>query len=128
MTQVQKNCVVCGRRMAWRRRWRMNWEDVRYCSKACRRRGLTETDRNLETAILAFLKKQRAGAGIVLDEVVAMVTGADARRQQTPLLPAARSAARRLCNQGAVDILQHGRPADPSTAKGRLRIRLRPRE
>jgi hypothetical protein len=78
--------------------------------------------------MLAFLKKQRAGAGIVLDEVVAMVTGADARRQQTPLLPAARSAARRLCNQGAVDILQHGRPADPSTAKGRLRIRLRPRE
>jgi len=127
MTREKKDCVVCGRRMVWRKRWRKNWENVRYCSKACRRRGLTESDRNLETAILALLKKQRAGAGIFLDDVVAMVTGADARRQQTPLLPAARNAARRLYNQSAVDILVHGRPADPSTAKGHFRIRLRPR-
>ncbi|MFZ4984917.1 MAG: DUF2256 domain-containing protein [Blastocatellia bacterium] len=33
-----KNCAVCGRPFAWRRKWRKVWEEVRYCSDACRRR------------------------------------------------------------------------------------------
>jgi len=32
-----KPCVVCGLMMSWRRRWAKNWEDVKYCSDACRR-------------------------------------------------------------------------------------------
>ena len=32
-----KDCVVCGRPMAWRRKWALNWEQVKYCSDACRR-------------------------------------------------------------------------------------------
>lgn len=32
-----KPCVVCGRPMTWRRRWARNWEQVKYCSEACRR-------------------------------------------------------------------------------------------
>ncbi|MCK6519374.1 DUF2256 domain-containing protein [Myxococcota bacterium] len=32
-----KVCAVCGRPFAWRRRWAKVWDEVRYCSEACRR-------------------------------------------------------------------------------------------
>ncbi|MGC8701491.1 MAG: DUF2256 domain-containing protein [Thiomonas sp.] len=32
-----KPCAVCGRPMSWRRAWAKNWEQVRYCSEACRK-------------------------------------------------------------------------------------------
>ncbi|MCB1772586.1 MAG: DUF2256 domain-containing protein [Gammaproteobacteria bacterium] len=34
-----KNCACCGRPFTWRKRWRNNWEAVRYCSKRCRGAG-----------------------------------------------------------------------------------------
>ncbi len=33
-----KPCVVCGRPMSWRRAWAKNWDAVRYCSAACRKK------------------------------------------------------------------------------------------
>jgi hypothetical protein len=33
-----KPCVVCGRPMSWRKAWAKNWDEVRYCSEACRAR------------------------------------------------------------------------------------------
>ncbi|MDE2271214.1 MAG: DUF2256 domain-containing protein [Xanthomonadaceae bacterium] len=33
-----KPCAVCGRPMSWRRAWAKHWNEVRYCSAACRRR------------------------------------------------------------------------------------------
>ena len=33
-----KTCVVCQRPFAWRKKWSKVWEEVRYCSEACRRR------------------------------------------------------------------------------------------
>lgn len=32
-----KPCAACGRPMSWRRRWARCWEEVKYCSNACRR-------------------------------------------------------------------------------------------
>ena len=32
-----KPCVACGRPMSWRRRWAKNWDEVKFCSDACRR-------------------------------------------------------------------------------------------
>ena len=32
-----KLCLGCGLLMSWRRRWAKNWEEVKYCSDACRR-------------------------------------------------------------------------------------------
>ena len=32
-----KPCVACGLPMTWRRSWAKNWEEVKYCSEACRR-------------------------------------------------------------------------------------------
>ena len=31
-----KPCVACGRDMTWRKSWAKNWEQVKYCSDACR--------------------------------------------------------------------------------------------
>ena len=32
-----KPCARCGRPFTWRRKWARDWEQVRYCSEACRR-------------------------------------------------------------------------------------------
>jgi hypothetical protein len=32
-----KTCPVCGRPFQWRRKWKLVWEEVRYCSERCRR-------------------------------------------------------------------------------------------
>jgi hypothetical protein len=33
-----KPCVVCGRTMTWRKAWARSWDEVKYCSDACRAR------------------------------------------------------------------------------------------
>jgi hypothetical protein len=32
----EKTCAACGRPFAWRRKWERVWEEVRFCSDACR--------------------------------------------------------------------------------------------
>jgi len=32
----EKICAACGRPFAWRRKWAKSWDEVRYCSDACR--------------------------------------------------------------------------------------------
>jgi hypothetical protein len=32
----QKLCAACKRPFAWRKKWERVWEEVRYCSDACR--------------------------------------------------------------------------------------------
>jgi hypothetical protein len=32
----QKTCAACGRPFAWRKKWARSWEEVRFCSDACR--------------------------------------------------------------------------------------------
>lgn len=32
-----KPCAQCGRPFTWRRKWERVWDEVRYCSDACRR-------------------------------------------------------------------------------------------
>ncbi|MEO0064185.1 MAG: hypothetical protein RLZZ377_611 [Chloroflexota bacterium] len=34
----EKICVVCARPFQWRKRWERVWEEVKYCSDACRKR------------------------------------------------------------------------------------------
>lgn len=34
-----KPCVTCGRPMTWRRKWALNWDAVKHCSDACRKRA-----------------------------------------------------------------------------------------
>jgi len=33
----QKICPVCLRAFAWRKKWARDWDNVKFCSDACRR-------------------------------------------------------------------------------------------
>lgn len=105
--------------MQWRRQWARTWDDVRYCSASCRKRGVRPVDRALEAAIEQLLDARARGATICPSEAARAVSGEEWR----PLMEPARAAARRLCADGRVVITQGGRVVDPSTAKGPIRIR-----
>ena len=119
MTPPDRICDSCGRSFAWRRKWARDWEQVRYCSDACRRHGVDDVDRALEAAIVDLLGGRR-GATICPSEAARAVGGDDWR----PLMEPARRAARRLVAAGRIQIAQGGRVVDPSTAKGPIRLRL----
>lgn len=118
-----KVCRSCGRVMTWRKAWARSWDEVRYCSAACRRRGVSPTDVRLEEAILSLLAERPGAATICPSEAARAVGGADEAAWRELMEPA-RRAARRLAEAGRVTITQAGHPVDPSTAKGAVRIRL----
>ncbi|MGA0057678.1 MAG: DUF2256 domain-containing protein [Pelagibacteraceae bacterium] len=31
----EKTCPTCKRPFKWRKKWRLNWDKVKYCSKKC---------------------------------------------------------------------------------------------
>ncbi|MEO1614553.1 MAG: DUF2256 domain-containing protein [Planctomycetota bacterium] len=37
----EKTCIVCGRPFKWRKKWQRDWDQVKYCSDACRRKNKT---------------------------------------------------------------------------------------
>lgn len=117
-----KVCVRCGRAIEWRKKWARDWENVRYCSEACRRHKLSVRDRELEQAILQLLDKRRAGATICPSEAARAVHVGDPEGWRALMEPA-RQAARRLVAAGRIEITQRGRSVDPSTARGAIRLR-----
>ncbi|MEC9051221.1 MAG: DUF2256 and DUF3253 domain-containing protein [Actinomycetota bacterium] len=114
-----KTCASCGRTIEWRRKWARSWDDVKYCSDACRRHKVTDTDRALEASIRSLLDSRKGGATICPSEAAREVGGEDWRDLMEP----ARRAARRLVAAGEVEITQGGKVVDPSTAKGPIRVR-----
>lgn len=34
----QKICAVCLRPFVWRKKWAKDWDEVKYCSDACRKK------------------------------------------------------------------------------------------
>jgi len=115
----EKTCARCGRTMQWRAKWARNWNQVKYCSDACRRARTTNTDEALEAAILALLSERARDASICPTEAARQVGG---ENWQTFMEPT-RMAARRLVARGEVEITQGGKVVDPSRAKGPIRIR-----
>ena len=114
-----KTCASCGREMQWRRKWASNWDEVRYCSDACRRRGVSSVDERLTASIRELLATRAQDATICPSEAARAVGGEEWRDLMEP----ARRAARRLVAEGEVEITQRGTVVDPSTAKGPIRIR-----
>ena len=124
VNREEKPCVVCGRTITWRKKWARDWEAVKYCSQACRRRGVTGDDRRLEDEILALLDQRRRGATICPSEVARKQGDEGWREWMEPV----REAARRLVAEGHIEITQKGRVVDPSTARGPIRLRRIPPE
>ncbi len=125
--RAPKTCVACGRAVEWRKKWDRNWETVRYCSAACRGRGVRTVDQALESAITMLLGERAGGATICPSEAARFVAHDQGHGDEgwRDLMEPARAAARRLVAAGEVEIVQRGRAVDPSTAKGAIRIRRR---
>ncbi len=116
-----KVCASCGRPFERRARLAKSWDRVRYCSRACRTRGVNATDERLERKIGELLDGRAAGASICPSEAARSVAPAeDAWRS---LMEPARRAARRLAHRGEVVITQRGRVVDPGDIRGPIRIR-----
>ncbi len=122
MAPEPKTCQSCGRTIEWRKKWERDWDQVRYCSTACRKRGVSDVDRRLETTILDLLA-QRARTSTICPSDAARAVGGDDEETWRGLMEPARRAARRLVDRGEVVITQGGKVVDPSTAKGAIRIR-----
>lgn len=127
---AQKICASCGRRIEWRKRWERDWEQVKFCSTPCRRRGVSEVDSQLEESILSLLAARTAKATICPSEAARAVASAATSGDIAPdaeswreLMEPARRAARRLVAVGKVQITQGGAVVDPSTARGPIRVR-----
>ncbi len=122
-----KPCASCGRTIEWRKKWERSWDDVRYCSSACRRRRVRPIDNTLESAIIELLDARARDATICPSEAARTVARQEGIEGDgwRDLMEPARSAARRLVAAGEVEITQRGRVVDPSAAKGPIRIRRR---
>ncbi len=120
-----KTCAACGRTIEWRKKWERDWENVRFCSDACRRNKPGAQEDALEAAILRLLQERGAGKTICPSEAARAVGTPDDASTWQPLMEPARAAARRLVARGAIVITQAGAVVDPSTAKGPIRLRLR---
>lgn len=108
-----KTCARCGRRIAWRAAWKDDWDAVRWCSQACRRRKLRAPDRAAEARLHAEL------AAVGRGRLVAVEAVGDEDRETV------RCAARRLVAAGLAEAVQGGRVVDVSTAKGDFALRAR---
>lgn len=119
-----KDCAVCGRAIVWRKKWERDWNNVKHCSDACRRRARSAdaplVDDALQRAILDLLRSRSRDASICPSEAARAVRPDNWRSLMEP----ARAAARRLVSEGKAEITQNGRAVDPSFARGPIRIRL----
>ena len=116
-----KLCITCGRTITWRKKWERDWDNVKFCSDACRAHKPSAQDQQLEHTILDLLHQRSRDKTICPSEAARAVSPS----AWEPLMEPARAAARRLVAAGLIDITQAGHTVDPSTAKGPIRLRLR---
>ena len=121
MNKPKKVCRVCGRSFEWRKKFARNWHELRYCSSACRQRGYQRFDRWLEHELLATLKQRTRNKTLCPSELARMLKPQE--EEWRDLMEPIRMAARRLCHQGALQILQSGRVIDPDAVRGPIRLR-----
>jgi hypothetical protein len=120
--RIERVCRVCGRGITLRRKWAASRDEIQYCSDACRDRGLTRRDLDVEQAILELLERRSLDASICPSEVARMLFADGDWRAE---MERVRMAARRLQRAGRIQVTQKGRAVDPSRARGPIRLRLR---
>lgn len=121
--RVRRVCAVCGTPITWQRKWSRSPYRLKYCSEGCRQRGLSDEDQAIERKILELLDARPVGASICPSEVArALRPLGDWRALMEPV----RQAARRLQRAGRVQATQRGQPVDLSSARGPIRLRLKP--
>jgi hypothetical protein len=125
MKRLTKICMVCGREFQWRKKWKNSWHQVQYCSRACRKTGLTDADIKMEKLIMDILQSGKAVTSICPSQAARKLAGEDDERGWRNLMEPTHRAARRLAHQGKICITQGGKEVDPSTFKGPIRLTLK---
>jgi hypothetical protein len=85
---------------------------------------LKPIDQELEKTILRLLRNRGRSATICPSEAARLVRPPDDRDSWRELIETARNAARRLAAKNRIVFVQKGKPVDPSTAKGPVRLKL----
>jgi len=80
----------------------------------------------IEAEIRRQTREHGPQASICPSEVARALAAPPPSEEWRTLLSAVRRAAVRLAEAGEIDILRKGKPADSATAKGVIRLRLRP--
>lgn len=114
-----KSCAVCGREIEWRKKWEKNWDEVKYCSDACRSKKSKVKSDGFEERILEILNSRARDKTMCPSEVLE-----ELQKQDSEMMEQVRQAARRLVAKGSIEITQKGQVVDPSTARGPIRLRL----
>lgn len=117
----EKLCATCGRRFAWRRKWAQVWDEVRYCSRACKG-GPSRLDRRVEDRLREMLAARAPNATLCPSEVARALFPDPEWRDE---MERVRRAGRRLAAAGEVEVTQGGRVVDFSDARGPIRYRAR---
>jgi hypothetical protein len=125
MKNISKICVVCGRYLHWRKKWRNTWQEVKYCSEACRKRGVSDRDREIEETIMKLLTTRPATSSICPSEAAREMVKDNHEKKWRHLLEPTRMAARRLAHGGKITITQSGKPVNPAAFRGPIRLKLK---
>ena len=115
----EKVCQSCGRKFRLRKSLKNNWEEVKYCSNACRKRKVTKFDKRIEILILELLETQPHQKSISTRDIAKTLYAKGEKKLFEPI----KRAARRLELNDFVIISQDGKKVDSSKAKGHLHIR-----
>ncbi len=118
--RADKHCQSCGRPFSWRKKWERDWDNVRYCSRACRQTNPAR-DKELEDTILLVLQQRKDGTCICPSEAARQVEPTDWRELMEPT----RRAARRLSLRGKIEVTQQGRVVKDLNFRGPIRLRLK---
>ena len=104
----EKRCLSCGRWFSWRKKWKSCWDDVAYCSDACRGVRLTAEERLLTRTLFEVLAERAAPQPLCPSEVARRASPEEWR----PHLPSLRVIAGRLASFGSVAVVHNGRHSD----------------
>ncbi len=118
---ADKLCARCGRPFAWRKKWARDWENVKFCSDACRR-GAAPVGAKVDAAVMAALEGRHEESSICPSEIARELDPKHWRER----LDDVRAAAVRLSLANRVVVTQAGHVVDALVAKGPIRIRKAP--
>ncbi len=103
--------------MEYRKKWKNNWDSVKFCSEECRK---IKNKEDYRSEILNLLRQRGSSKSICPSEVLSLE-----QRSDKNLMELVRRSARLLVAQGLIEITQNNKVIDPSEFKGPIRLRLK---
>jgi hypothetical protein len=125
VTRASKICATCGRPFSWRKKWERNWDEIRYCSSACRGKKKRHAHGDL-AELLMQMAQERFPKTLCPSEVARRYEqGRENQSEESwrQWMEPLRSAARLLVAAGRLEVLQKNQVVDAGSARGPIRIR-----